>query len=363
MSTTERGSISPANAEAIEAWDGPLFDRFVRYRHLVVEGLKAHGDAAMRLHPPEVGDRVLDLGCGFGDTTQQLAALAGPEGSALGIDASPRFIDTARAEAEAAGVANVRFRVADLETTAFDERFDLAFSRMGTMFFANPVAALRNVRAALVPGGRLAMVVWRAKVENGWLYRAQTITERFVTKPEEYDEPTCGPGPFSMANADTVSGILLAAGFEDVTLRRCDLPLIIGRDVDEAVEIGDGPRPGGRDPAAGRRAGGAPARAGRGGAARRPGRLGGTLRHRGAGLDMDRVGCRARGRRRPLGCGLDRARRGGSGALSLAIRSSEAESQAEGCGRRVSASGDGADGPGPARRRPVNQVRSGRKQP
>ena len=131
----------------------------------------------------------------------------------------------------------MRFRVADLETTAFDERFDLAFSRMGTMFFANPVAALRNVRAALVPGGRLAMVVWRAKVENGWVYRAQTITERFVTKPEEYDEPTCGPGPFSMANADTASGILLAAGFEDVTLRRCDLPIIIGRDVDEAVEM------------------------------------------------------------------------------------------------------------------------------
>ena len=80
MSTTERGSISPANAEAIEAWDGPLFDRFVRYRHLVVEGLKAHGDEAMRLHPPAVGERVLDLGCGFGDTTQQLAALVGPEG-------------------------------------------------------------------------------------------------------------------------------------------------------------------------------------------------------------------------------------------------------------------------------------------
>jgi SAM-dependent methyltransferase len=237
MSTTERGSISSANAEAIEAWDGPLFDRFVRYRHLVVEGLKAHGDAAIRLFAPAPGDRVLDLGCGFGDTTQQLARLAGAEGSALGIDASRRFIEAARGEASAAGAANVAFRVADLETTTFDDRFDLAFSRMGTMFFANPVAALRNVRAALVPGGRLVMVVWRAKAENAWLYRAQTITERFVTKPEDYDEPTCGPGPFSMANADTVSGILLAAGLEDVTLRRCDLPIRIGRDLDEAVEM------------------------------------------------------------------------------------------------------------------------------
>src|SRR5438270_7720837 len=81
------------------------------------------------------------------------------------------------------------------------------------------------------------MVVWRAKVENDWVYRAQQITEKFVTKPEEYDEPTCGPGPFSMANADTTSGILLSAGFEDVSLLRCDRPIIIGRDIDEAVDL------------------------------------------------------------------------------------------------------------------------------
>jgi hypothetical protein len=105
------------------------------------------------------------------------------------------------------------------------------------MFFANPVAALRNVREALVPGGTLAMVVWRAKVENDWLYRAQTITERFVAKPEEYDEPTCGPGPFAMANADTTSGILVNAGYEAISLRRCDLPIMIGSDLDEAVEF------------------------------------------------------------------------------------------------------------------------------
>ena len=73
------------------------------------------------------------------------------------------------------------------------------------MFFANPVWALRNVREALVPGGRLVMVVWRRRTDNDWLYRAQTIVERIVERPEEYDEPTCGPGPFSMADADTTS--------------------------------------------------------------------------------------------------------------------------------------------------------------
>ncbi len=237
MSATERQVVSSANSEAIEAWDGPLFERFVEYRHIVVAGLGGHGDEAMRLHPLAAGDRILDLGCGFGDTTRQLAALAGPEGFAVGIDASRRFIDAATREAHEAGIDNVRFAVADIETTVFGERFNLAFSRFGTMFFANPVAAMRNVRDSLAPGGRLVMVVWRAKVENDWLYRAQTITERFVAKPEEYDEPTCGPGPFSMANADTTTGILVSAGFEDITLRRCDMPISIGSNIDEAVEF------------------------------------------------------------------------------------------------------------------------------
>jgi SAM-dependent methyltransferase len=235
--TTGSTSVSPENAEAIEAWDGPLFERFTKYRHVVVAGLKQFGDEAMRLYPPPRGGRVLDIGCGFGDTTQQLAELVGADGLAVGVDAAPRFIDAARAEAAQAGVANARFAVMDVEAASFEERFDYAFSRMGTMFFANPVAALRNVREALVAGGLLVMVVWRAREDNEWLYRAQRITEGFVSKPEEYDEPTCGPGPFSMANADTTSGILKSAGFDAITLTRCDLPLNAGSDLDEAVAL------------------------------------------------------------------------------------------------------------------------------
>lgn len=229
--------MAPANAEAIEAWDGPLFERFVKYRHIVVEGLKQFGDEAMRAFPPPAGGRVLDIGCGFGDTSRRLAELVGPGGEVLGVDAAPRFVAAAREEAAATGLANVRFEVMDVEAARFAERFDHAFSRMGTMFFANPVAALRNVRAALGPGGRLVMVVWRAREANEWLHRAQVVAERFVRKPEEYEEPTCGPGPFSMANADTTSGILVAAGFEEVTFRRCDLPIRVGNDVDEAVRF------------------------------------------------------------------------------------------------------------------------------
>jgi hypothetical protein len=105
------------------------------------------------------------------------------------------------------------------------------------MFFASPVAALRNVREALEPGAKLVMVVWRRRIDNDWLYRAQTIVEQIVPRPEEYDEPTCGPGPFSMADADTTSDILRHAGFVDISFRRCDIPILIGHDVQEAIDL------------------------------------------------------------------------------------------------------------------------------
>jgi ubiquinone/menaquinone biosynthesis C-methylase UbiE len=225
------------NEEAIRAWDGPLYDRFVRFREMVTTGLGAHGEAALKLFPPRAGERVLDVGCGFGDTTQRLAGLVGADGDVVGVDAASNFIETAREEAAQANLANVSFAVADVQAADLGGPYDMAFSRFGTMFFASPVAALRNVRGALKPGAQLVMVVWRRRIDNDWLYRAQTIVEGIVSRPEEYDEPTCGPGPFSMADADTTSEVLLHAGFQDIDLRRCDLPIAIGRDVEEAIEM------------------------------------------------------------------------------------------------------------------------------
>lgn len=229
--------VASANEEAIEAWNGVLYDRFVQFRDIVTSGLGAHGEEALRRHPLRTGERVLDIGCGFGDTSRRLAGLVGGDGAVLGMDAAARFIETAREEAERVGAPHLRFMVGDVEVADFEERFDYAFSRFGTMFFANPVAALGNVRRALVPGGRLCMVVWRRKIDNEWLHQAETVVQRFVTEPEESDEPTCGPGPFAMADADTTSQILVGAGFEEIELRRCDLEIEIGRDLEQAVEF------------------------------------------------------------------------------------------------------------------------------
>ena len=237
MATTEPDAVLESNEEATAAWDGPLFDRFVRFRHIVTAGLGDHGEEALRRFPPALGQRVLDVGCGFGDTTQRIAGLVGPEGSALGVDVAPRFVEASEQEAAEAGVGNVAFAVRDVQIDDLGGPYDMAFSRFGTMFFASPVAALRNIRRSLAPGGRLVMVVWRRREDNDWLYRAQTIVEPMVERPEEHDEPTCGPGPFSMAGADTVSQQLLIAGFTDVELHRCDIPILIGRTMDEAIDF------------------------------------------------------------------------------------------------------------------------------
>src|SRR4051794_41934928 len=114
MSTTEERSRwgTGANAEAITAWDGPLFDRFVQFREIVTTGLGAHGEAALALAAPQPGQHVLDVGCGFGDTTQQIAALVGPEGEAGGPHPPPRLIEAGRAGGGAGGPGNPRFVVA-----------------------------------------------------------------------------------------------------------------------------------------------------------------------------------------------------------------------------------------------------------
>jgi len=166
-----------------------------------------------------------------------IARIVGPTGSVLGVDVASRFVERAREDARRAEIDNLSFDVADVQVASFDETFDYAYSRFGTMFFANPVAALHNVRSALSPGGRVCFVTWRRREDNQWLYRAEQVVKPLVEVPEETDEARCGPGPFSMANADTVSNILLAAGFEDVSFERCDHRFRIGTDLDEAVEF------------------------------------------------------------------------------------------------------------------------------
>jgi ubiquinone/menaquinone biosynthesis C-methylase UbiE len=228
---------SGSNEEATAAWNGVLFDKFVRFRDVLTRGFTRHSDAALGRHPPATGARVLDVGCGFGDVTAAIARAIGPEGLASGVDVAERFVDAARRGAEAEHIDNARFFRADVQKDDLGGPYDAVFSRFGTMFFASPVAALRNVRAALKPQGLFCMVVWRKREDNAWVYVAEKIVRDHVPERHDTGEPTCGPGPFSMSGADTTSDILGSAGFRDVSLLRHDAPVRIGRDIDEAIEF------------------------------------------------------------------------------------------------------------------------------
>jgi len=223
------------NVEQTAAWDGPLFDIWLAYRDLIEDSLVPYSEAAFELHPPPPGGRCLDIGCGLGDTTFRLAELVGGDGRSHGVDVAPRMIEVAQADLEREGTPNVSFAVADVEMDDLGGPFDYAFGRCGVMFFAHPVPAFRNVREQLAPGGLLNVVVWRRKLDNDWLHKAELVVEKYLERPEETDEPTCGPGPFAMANADTVTDMVKFAGYEDIRLARCDLPYKIGNDLDQAV--------------------------------------------------------------------------------------------------------------------------------
>jgi SAM-dependent methyltransferase len=175
---------------------------------------------------------VLDVGCGFGDTAIKLAELTGPTGEVVGIDCCDAFLDYARKAAK--GHSNVSFVRGDAEIALPTNQYDFVFARFGTMFFANPVAGLRNMRKALKPGGRMVHIVWRARADNPWLSMAKEVVLRFLPEPGA-DAQTCGPGPFSMSGEQTVRQMMTIAGYEQIEFRRVDAPVLIGNDVADAI--------------------------------------------------------------------------------------------------------------------------------
>jgi SAM-dependent methyltransferase len=177
-------------------------------------------------------DRVLDVGCGTGQTTREAARMA-PAGGALGVDLSAPAIARARKLARAEGLRNVTFECVDAQAHGFAQGyFDLAISRFGTMFFDDPVAAFGNLGRALRPAGRLVMVVWQAADRNEW-----DVAIRQALAGPAWPTAVAGdrPDPFSLADPTTVEGILRAAGFADVGLTDVHEPVYYGADATAAV--------------------------------------------------------------------------------------------------------------------------------
>ncbi len=222
------------DTEFVDFWNEVLVPKFTKYRHILVGGLTHHSAKIFPSLDVGEGDRVVDVGCGFGDTAIQFAQRVGPSGSVLGLDCCDGFLEFARADAKAAGVRNVSFVEGDAQSHPFEPVHDFCFSRFGTQFFENPVVGLRNMRTSLRPGGTMTMIVWRTIDDNPWLGLPKEIVLRYLPPPGE-DARTCGPGPFSMANQEMVTKQLEIAGYTDIGFVRVDAPLMVGRTPDDAV--------------------------------------------------------------------------------------------------------------------------------
>ena len=220
----------------VEFWNDTLAEKFERFRDILMNGLSYHSRIPLEKLSIEPGARVLDVGCGWGDTAIQLARKTGPDGFVLGMDCVETFLERGRREAEAAGLDNVRFLAEDVERYPFEREFDFCFSRFGMMFFENPVAAMRNIHRALKPGGELMFIVWRRIEDNPWLGLPKQVVLDFLEPPGE-EARTCGPGPFSMASTEVVGQQLEIAGFKDVNFERIDGPVTVGDSLENAVRF------------------------------------------------------------------------------------------------------------------------------
>ena len=195
--------------------------------------LRLHHEILMRAWDVQLHDDVLDIGCGGGQTTREIARLA-RAGTVLGVDISAAAIARARELARAQGLGNVTFDCADAQVHRFPPaRFDLAVSRFGVMFFDAPAAAFANIAKALRPGGRLVAMVWQAAERNEW-----EVTIRGSLSGPDALLASAPPGgdAFSFADPPAVADILRDAGFDDITFTDVREPVYYGPDVDTALD-------------------------------------------------------------------------------------------------------------------------------
>ncbi len=234
----DRIAAEGPNAQQIEYWNEVSGARWVELNDVIDAQITSLGEAAMARAAIATGERVLDVGCGCGQTSLQLAERVGDSGAVVGIDISAVMLERAQARAKEAGHSNLEFRNVDAQIEPFTASFDRLFSRFGVMFFAEPEKAFANLLTALRPGGRLTCVTWRALGENPWMMVPLAAAAKHLPPSGPPPDPTA-PGPFAFADSTRVEAILAAAGFEEIAHEAVDQEILVGggRTLDQTVEF------------------------------------------------------------------------------------------------------------------------------
>lgn len=221
-------SSPPTPSESVKAedWTGDMGARWIANLANLEALVAPIGDALLARADYRPGERVLDIGCGGGSTTIAIARAVAPDGEALGIDISPDLTALATRRAAEAGLGNARFLCSDAATVRLPEApFDRLFSRFGSMFFDDPVAAFSNLHRLLRPGARVDLAVWGPPRDNPWMMEMMTIARRHVEIPPAIPR---APGPFAFEDTEYLNEILTAAGFSAIEISAYNGPLTIG---------------------------------------------------------------------------------------------------------------------------------------
>lgn len=225
-----------ANEQQTTYWNEDAGPRWVAFQERLDGQIEGAGLAAMEEAEVSEGERVLDVGCGCGGSSLELARRVGASGFVMGADLSVPMLSRARERAAQEGLTNVAFEQADAQTFGFKAGdFDVVFSRFGVMFFEDPIEAFGNLRRALRGGGRVSFVCWRPIQENPWILVPMMAAAQHVEMPKP---PAPGePGPFAFADPDHVRGILSKAGFERISIQPYDESQSFSESVDETLEF------------------------------------------------------------------------------------------------------------------------------
>ena len=223
------------NAEQSRHWNEVAGQAWVAQTERISAQIRPFGLHALARADLARGQRVLDVGCGGGETTIAISRIVSPTGAALGIDISRTLLDHARETAVRVGAVNVAFELADAQTAALPEgAFDRLFSRFGVMFFQDPVAAFTNLRRALRPNARLSFVCWRGMEDNLWM----TVPLAALKKHVDVQRPSPNaPGPMAFADGDRTRDILERAGFAAVGLEVVNETINVGGGLTKLDEI------------------------------------------------------------------------------------------------------------------------------
>jgi SAM-dependent methyltransferase len=207
------------NSEQIAEWNGALGQRWLEMRKEIAPIVAPFGNAALKAAAPKPGERVIDVGCGYGDTSIEIAWIVGATGEVLGLDVSQPMLEFARSREAPTNCAKLVFREGDASEAKLPQDFDLLFSRFGVMFFSQPAAAFAHLRQSLRTGGRCVFVCWRTPRDNAW---AMT------------------------PDGERVRTVLSDAGFKDIDMQRFDTALSLGTTpraaAERAVQLGPASR-------------------------------------------------------------------------------------------------------------------------